>query len=96
MRPHGLVEPDEDRLADQEVADIELGDLRDRGDRSTELSQAMPGVDLESEPGPCSARQRAGARVHRRAALVARLQGFAEGAGVQFHDRGAQVAGRLA
>ena len=33
IRAHARLEPDEDRLADQEMADVELGKLRDRGDR---------------------------------------------------------------
>ena len=48
--PHGLVEADEDRLADQEMADIELDDLRDRGDDARRVEgEAVAGMDLEPE-----------------------------------------------
>ena len=50
IAPHGLVEADEDRLADQEMADVELDHLRDRGDRrAVSKVEAVAGMDLEPE-----------------------------------------------
>ena len=49
MRCTALVEADEDRLADEEVADVELDDLRqarDGGDRIE--GQAVAGVHFEA------------------------------------------------
>ena len=46
----GVGQADEDRLAHQEVADVEFGHLRDGGDRRDGLVvDAVPGVDFEAE-----------------------------------------------
>ena len=54
-RAHGsdrLVEAEEDRLADQGMADVELDDLRDRRDGPDGVEvEAVPGMDLETDPG---------------------------------------------
>jgi hypothetical protein len=51
--PHplnGLRQAHEDRLADQEVADVQLGDLRDGGDRlDGGVVDAVAGVDLQAQ-----------------------------------------------
>ena len=50
--PHRRLQPDEHRLADQVVADVELGELRDGGDRlDVVVSQAVPGVRLDAVLG---------------------------------------------
>ena len=47
---HGLVQAQEDRLADEEMPDIELHDLRDRGDGPRRLEgEAVAGVNFEAE-----------------------------------------------
>jgi hypothetical protein len=49
---HGLRQAHEDRLADQEVADVELGDLRDGGDRLDRgVVDAVAGVDFQAQAG---------------------------------------------
>ena len=59
----GGVQADEDRLADQEVADVELDHLRDGGDRRDRLVvDAVAGVDLQAERGGLGGGGRAGAR----------------------------------
>ena len=46
--PDTLVQPDEDRLADQEMADVQLDHLRDGGDRLDVVErQPVAGVDLD-------------------------------------------------
>src|SRR5215470_618761 len=48
---HGGAEPLKNRVADQEMADIELDDLWQRADRlGGEIIEAMPRMDLEAEP----------------------------------------------
>ena len=55
QRAHPLYhrrQPVEDRLADQEMADIELADLRDRGDRDDIVErQAVAGMRLDAVLG---------------------------------------------
>src|SRR5690606_10485329 len=50
--PHARLEADEDRLADEEMADVELAHLRDRGDRRDIIvGEAVAGVDLAAVLG---------------------------------------------
>ena len=47
--PDAAFQPTEDRLADQEMADIEFGDLRNGGDRGDIVEgQAVAGMGLDS------------------------------------------------
>ena len=49
IRRTACFQPVEDRLADQIMADVEFGELRDRGDRRDILEgQAMPGMRLDA------------------------------------------------
>ena len=44
-----LLQPDEDRFADQEMADVEFGNLRNGGDGNHIVEgQAMPGMRLDA------------------------------------------------
>ncbi len=79
MRPDALLEPDEDRLADQEMADIELRELRNGGDRLDRLvGQAVAGMHLEAERRAVAAPPRAaasgGARVAASSPAIAASQ----------------------
>ena len=52
IRAHARLEPGEDRLADQEMADVELGQLRDCGDRRDIVEgQAVAGVRFDAVLG---------------------------------------------
>ena len=91
MRFDGVGEPVEDRLADQEMADIELDDLRQRRDRLRGgVIEPVAGMDFEAE---ALGQQRAGADALpfggglRGAVLGKRV---APGAGVDFDHRRAE------
>ena len=48
----GRLQTDEDRLADQEMADIEFADMRDGGDRADiVIGQAVAGMDFQPQVG---------------------------------------------
>jgi hypothetical protein len=50
--PNGSGKPDENRTADQRVADVHFLDFRDRGDRSDVRNcEAVAGVDRETGAG---------------------------------------------
>ena len=87
--PHALAEADEERLANQEVADIQLDKLWDGRHVADIIKiEAVSGMDLEAERRPPGARRldnRASSRLQRRAhTLGGRL---AIGAGVQLDRR---------
>ena len=80
----GAVEAAEDRLADQEMADIELDDRRDRGDRPDRVEgEAVAGMAFEAERLGMRRRRR---RCGRAGAARSRALGLAIGAGVQLDD----------
>ena len=48
--PDGAVETGEDRLADQKMADIQLGDFRNLGDGADAVeAKPMPGMAFEAD-----------------------------------------------
>ena len=85
--PDARVEAGEDRLADQEVADVELGDLRDGGDRLDIVEgEAVAGMGLDAvldgeRGGVGDAAQLLGARL---------ALGMGVAAGVELDDRRAE------
>jgi hypothetical protein len=85
----GRAEADEDRLADQEVADVQLGELGDGGDGLHGLVvDAVAGVDLQAQAGGLGRR---GLQAFEMAARVgaAPADRLAVGAGVQLDHLGA-------
>ena len=85
--PDAGLEAGEDRLADQEMADVELGELRDRGDRHDIVEgQAVAGMRLDAvldrERGAVGDAPQLGR------AFLALDMGVA--AGVEFDDRRAE------
>ena len=79
--PDGRVEAGEDRLADQEVADVELGDARGwRRSARRSRSQAVAGMALEPEGPRCAAAADASRSSSARCGLAL---GLAIGADVQ-------------
>ncbi len=90
-----LVEPHEEPFPDQEMADVELDDLRDRRHGGDALEgETVASMDLEADlrsrfRGAAQAREFMG-----RARLVARIEGLAIGARVELHHRRAEAVGR--
>ena len=83
---------DEDRLADQEMADVELGELGDGGDRDDIVEgQAVAGVRLDAVLD--RERGAVGDALAARGALLALDVGVA--AGVELDHRRAEAEGRL-
>ena len=96
MRLHALGEADEDRLADQEMADVELHDLRQAGDRARRLVvEAVAGVAFEPERRRLRGGDAQAAELVVGAGRIAVRQRVAPGAGVQFDDRRAEVGAGL-
>ena len=61
MRWMARSKPDEDRLADQEVADVQLDDRRNGGDRRHGIEvDAVAGMDLQARGARHAARRPAG------------------------------------
>ena len=91
------VEPDEHRLADQEVADVEFDDLRQRGDRlGAGVVEAVAGMDFEAETLAQASRPRGCAAIRRRLRAVSpSSERMAPGAGVDFDHRRAERGRRL-
>ena len=90
---HRAVEPAEDRLADEEMADIELDDGADRRDRADRVEgQAVAGVAFEAERlGPGRRRGEAP-----QLALARLARGVAIGAGMELDDGRAEALRGLA
>src|SRR6185503_9640352 len=85
------LEAGEDRLADQEMPDVELGELGDRGHRNHIIEgQAVAGVRLDAVLD--RERRAIGDALQLRRALLAVEMGIA--AGVEFDDRRAEAHGR--
>ena len=62
-----FVEPDEHRLADQEMPDVEFDDLRQRRDRlGAGIIEAVPGMHLEAEAAGAARAARGCAAIRRR------------------------------
>src|SRR5262249_41069043 len=83
---HAFLQPDEDRLADEEMADVQLHDLGNARNRlHGGVVEAVASVYLQPEAATI------GGRVRDALALAfervrARVERFAVGAGVQLHD----------
>ena len=95
--PDRRLQSAEDRLADQEVADVELDDLRDAGDGADGVEgQPVPGMHLEAG-GRRGLRGALAAGRSSRAtpAGVVLERALAIGARVQLHDVGAEPRRRL-
>src|SRR5260370_37381447 len=84
-------EADEDRLADQEMADVELDDLRERGDGArARIVEAVAGVAFEAELARCGGGCAKALEFALGAQRLALSQCVAPGARVQFDDRRAR------
>ena len=95
--PDAVVETDKDRLADEEMADIELDDFRERGDGAA-VAWSRPWPACTSRPrscgGPCALSTNA-PPLALGLVRVRLRQRLAIGAGVQLDDRRAECARRL-
>src|SRR3546814_1133892 len=85
----GAVEPTENGLADQEMADIQLGNGRDDGHRADGIErEAVAGVTFEAEVAGEGRRLADTLQAGAHPFAVGSLQvGIAVGAGVQLDDR---------
>src|SRR5688572_25687900 len=80
----GLLQPDEDRLADEEMADIELADRLDGSDRfSGRIVEAVAGMDFQPESGALPGRRLEPGELGLGFPLVAGADEVAPCAGVQ-------------
>ncbi len=86
--PHARVKPDEDGLADQEMADVQFDDLRQTRDdpRRVEV-ETVAGVAFETEPLGLLRRRAQPREFGLRFFRLAQRHGVAPRAGMQFHHR---------
>ena len=89
---HGTFKSDENRLADQVMADVQLGELRDGRDR-LDILIGQPVARVGFDPVLCRQRRHVGNTLQLAGAFLA--DGMGVFAGVEFHHRDAQTQGGL-